>query len=134
VNLGNITETNANDSQNILVNAINNYTSTTGVSATVDNRGNLVLNSADGRGIQISGTNLTAVTGLGASDKAQNYGRLTLTRAGAQDIVVSAAGNSALDGDINTNAAQATVNLGSINGQISANNASAMLRFMGLWL
>lgn len=126
VNLGNITETNANDSQNVLVNAINNYTSTTGVSATVDNRGNLVLNSADGRGIQISGTGLTTVAGIGASDKSQNYGRLTLTRAGAQDIVVSAAGNSALNADISTNAAQATVNLGSINGQISANNASAM--------
>jgi flagellin len=127
VNIGDVT-VKAGDSNGVLVNAINSFTTTTGVEASVDSRGNLVLTSTDGRGIKVSGTNLSSIGGLGTGDASQTYGRLTLTRAGAADIVVSASGtgSTALNTAITTGAAQQSVNLRSITGQISADTASAM--------
>jgi flagellin len=127
INLGSVTVANAGDSHGVLVGAINNASTTTGVTAALDSRGNLVLTSADGRGIQISGTGLGSVTHLNnTSDSYTNYGRLTLTRAGAGDIIVSAGGMSVLDKAMNGGSASKTVNLGSVLGSISADNASAM--------
>ena len=122
INIGNIKVDDANDSKGVLVAAINNAKDTTGVEASIDSRGRLELTSRDGRGIQISGTNLQTVTGL-ASDQQQNYGRLTLTRVGAGDIVVADTGaaSTAL-----TNSAEATVNLRDVGGTFSADTASAM--------
>jgi flagellin len=124
LNIGDLT-VQKGDSDGTLANAINNYTTTTGVAASVDSRGNLVLTSTDGRGIKVSGTGLSSVGGLG-SNQEQTYGRLTLTRAGAGDIQVSATGYSTLNSAVKTNVAQKSVNLQSITGQISAGIASAM--------
>ena len=124
--VGNIVVDKANDGNGVLVAAINNFKDTTGVEASLDIRGNLQLTSRDGRGIQISGTNLDTVGGLDKA-KTENYGRLTLTRIGAADIVVSSSGvgiqafANAISGS-----AQATVNLRSVGGLITKNNASAM--------
>lgn len=126
VNIGNIKVSDANDANGVLVAAINNYKDTTGVEASVDSEGKLTLTSRDGRGIKISGTNLTAVTGLGTTDKGENYGRLTLTRVGASDIVLS---GGATYTDLNTkigSSAEATVNLRSVGGNINSSTASAM--------
>ena len=130
VNIGNIKVEDANDSKGVLVAAINSFTSETGVVASTDSRGNLELTSTDGRGIKISGTNLGSVahltngSGTTDSDKVQNYGRLTLTRVGAQDILVSASGSSAVNTALNK--AESTVNLRDIKGAFDKNVASAM--------
>ena len=65
-----------------LRNAINSYTTETGVIASVDVNGRLNLLTVDGRGIEMGGSH-TAVTGL--ADNHQDFGRLTLvaTRANA---------------------------------------------------
>ncbi|MBU0633357.1 flagellin B [bacterium] len=124
-NIGNIKVDDANDSKGVLVAAINNFSSDTGVTASVDGRGRLELTSGDGRAIQISGTGLSTVAGIGAGDKDFNAGRLTLTRTGAADIIVSASGAGSLNTAI-TNSAEATTNLRDIKGSTSANIASAM--------
>jgi flagellin len=110
----------ANDKNGALVAAINAVKDTTGVVASVDSRGRLVLDSADGRGIKISGTNLVAIGGLSAA-AVQNYGRLSLTRLDGKDIRgISASGVGM------SSAAQKTVSLRDIRGVISADIASAM--------
>ena len=129
INLGNIQVDDANDSSGVLVAAINNFSQQTGVIASTDSEGQLELTSNDGRAIQISGTNLSAVTGIGASganDADFNAGRLTLTRMGATDIVVSASGSSAVNSAIGVSAAEATTNLRSVGGAITGDVASAM--------
>ncbi len=129
-NIGNIKVDDANDSKGVLVAAINNFSADTGVTAAIDSRGRLSLTSNDGRAIQISGTNLTTVTGIGTSGKDFNAGRLTLTRTGAADIIVSAsgAGNTATTGLQNAikGSAEATSSLRDIKGATSADTASAM--------
>ncbi|MEA1956532.1 MAG: flagellin, partial [Campylobacterota bacterium] len=100
----------------------------TGVEASIDSRGHLNLTSADGRGIQISGTNLSSVTGIGGTnDKDLNMGRLSLTRLDARDIVVSSStGSTGFGGNGTQGVAEATVNLRDTRGAIDANVASAM--------
>ncbi|WP_345993116.1 flagellin B [Sulfurimonas sp. HSL-1716] len=130
VNIGNINVSDPNDSNGVLVASINNFSSTTGVRASTDALGRLELTSSDGRAIQVSGTNLTALTGIGTSDQDFNAGRLTLTRTGAADIIVSAsgAGNSATTGlEFSIlNSAEATSSLRDIKGATTADMASAM--------
>ncbi|NOQ29652.1 MAG: flagellin B [Helicobacteraceae bacterium] len=132
VSFGNIQVDDANDSKGVLVAAINNFSANTGVVASTDSRGHLELTSNDGRAIQISGTNLSYVTNIGASDTTDmdfNAGRMTLTRIGAADIVMSAggaAGNApALQTAIDSSA-EITANLRGIAGPTSADMASAM--------
>ena len=125
VNIGNIKVDNSNDANGVLVAAINNFSSDTGVTASIDGRGNLNLTSNDGRAIQISGTGLSSVAGL-ASDQVFNAGRLTLTRTGAADIVVESNGGSGALSDAINNSAEATTNLRQIKGATDANLASAM--------
>ena len=122
VTIGDIVDIKANDKDGKLVNAINAVKDLTGVEASIDNRGNLVLNSIDGRGIKISGGNLDTVGGLDAKQR-ENYGRLTLTRLDSRDIIVSGegAGLSA--------SSEATINLRTIRGKFSADQASAMGAF-----
>jgi flagellin len=125
----------ANDKDGALIAAINAVKDTTGVEASVDSRGHLNLTSADGRGIQISGTNLSNITGIGATgtnDSDLNLGRLTLTRLDGRDIVVSGTTGAISMGTSqdNTNGAQAqaetTVNLRDTRGEIDKDVASAM--------
>ncbi|HHP0356979.1 TPA: flagellin B [Campylobacter lari subsp. concheus] len=111
----------ANDKNGALVSAINAKKDTTGVEASIVD-GRLVLNSADGRGIKLSGS-------LGALDTQiteENYGRLTLVKNDGSDIIIS--GTNASQAGVGTGAtmAEQTTNLESIKGKISADLASAM--------
>lgn len=128
VNIGNIRIDDQNDAKGILVAAINNFKDTTGVEASTDSRGRLVLTSRDGRGIRISAaSNLNVALGstTGSDNVQENYGRLTLTRIGAADIIVSGGVGTSLTTALN-GSAEATTNLRSIGGQIDRNVASAM--------
>ncbi len=110
----------ANDNDGSLVAAINAVKDTTGVEASVDSRGNLVLTSRDGRGIKLSGTGVDTVAGF-AGTQVENYGRLSLTRLDGKDIRGISAANVGFSA-----AAEATVNLRNIRGSISSDIASAM--------
>ena len=127
VTVGDILGVKDNDSDGKLVAAINAVKDQTGVEAFVDERGNLNLKSLDGRGIKISGTGLNTAAGL-SDDKVENYGRLTLTRLDARDILISGT-NYTKAGFNNSAEAQATINLRSIKGNFSANQASAIGAF-----
>ncbi|HEC1759574.1 flagellin B [Campylobacter lari] len=109
------------DKDGALVSAINAKKDTTGVEASIVD-GKLVLNSADGRGIKLSGT-------LGALDTQiaeENYGRLTLVKNDGSDIVVSTTGAGFSANATANGLSEATVNLESVKGEISADIASAM--------
>jgi flagellin len=107
------------DNNGNLVNAINAVKDQTGVEAFIDNRGHLNLRSLDGRGIQVSGSNLSLA---GFSSGVENYGRLTLVRLDARDIKLSGASGVGFSGG----EAQATINLRTIKGNFSADQASAI--------
>ena len=124
VDIGDITGIKANDSDGKLVDAINAVKDQTGVEAYIDNRGNLNLRSLDGRGIIVTGANLS-LAGINAKGL-QNYGRLTLTRLDARDIIVTGSGLSAAGMNKNSKIAQATINLRAIKGNFTANQASAI--------
>ena len=121
INIGDITDIKANDNDGKLVAAINSVKDKTGVEAFVDNRGNINLRSLDGRGIKISGTGLKTAAGL-SDDKRENYGRVTLTRLDARDIVVSGGSGAGFT----TKTAEATINLRTIKGNFTADQASAI--------
>ena len=122
VDIGNVDGVKANDSDGKLVAAINAVTDQTGVEAYVDNRGNLNLRSVDGRGIKVSGANLS-IAGINKNG-VQDYGRLTLTRLSGRDIIVSGSGLSA--SGFNSKVAAATINLRAIKGNFTADQASAI--------
>lgn len=117
VTIGNILDVKANDSDGKLVAAINSVKDQTGVEAYTDNRGNLNLRSLDGRGIQISAN---AGLGGGLSQDA-NYGRLTLTRLDARDIIMSGASVVGFAGG----ESEATINLRAIRGSFTSAQAEA---------
>jgi flagellin len=137
VTIGNIKVDDANDANGVLIAAINNFKETTGVEASTDSQGRLVLTSRDGRAIQISAsgvagntlaTTMNGMIGIGGTSTSNvdfNGGRLTLTRVGAADIIVSAGAGTSVTNALN-NSAQATSNLRDIGGPISADMASAM--------
>jgi flagellin len=108
----------ANDNNGVLVNAINQFKETTGVTASVDTEGQLNLSSTDGRAIVASG--LTTETGL---TDATYTGRLTLTAAGAADI------NMSFSSGLTTNTNAASLSLRDMMGEISAADAEAMGAF-----
>ena len=110
----------ANDSSGTLVNAINQFSDQTGVTASTDSQGQLQLTSTDGRAINVAGLKVT--TGV---DDNTYAGRLTIQRAGAGDINVSDGGTMGVD----TAANQASVGLGDMMGTISNTKAKAMGAF-----
>ncbi|AJD04240.1 flagellin [Campylobacter lari] len=110
----------AGDKNGALVSAINAKKDTTGVEASIVD-GKLVLNSADGRGIKLSGT----IGGLETQMLEENYGRLSLVKNDGSDIFISGTDVSNI-GLGTAQMAEATVNLESIKGQITADIASAM--------
>ncbi len=126
VAIGNIDNIQANDRDGRLVNAINNSKDLTGVEAYLDERGHLNLRSLDGRGISaIANVGLDTIVGLSAVE-IENYGRLTLTKYGAKDIVVSGGA-----GDIAglSAATETVVNPGNIRGGFISSDAEAMGAF-----
>uniref|UniRef100_UPI00255C0273 flagellin hook IN motif-containing protein n=1 Tax=Campylobacter jejuni TaxID=197 RepID=UPI00255C0273 len=105
-----------------LVSAINAVKDTTGVQASKDENGKLVLTSADGRGIKITGS---IGTGAGIL-QTENYGRLSLVKNDGRDINISGTNISAIGMGASDMISQASVSLRESKGQISAANADAM--------
>ncbi|EOD9369167.1 flagellin, partial [Campylobacter jejuni] len=112
------------DANGALVAAINSVKDTTGVEASIDANGQLLLTSREGRGIKIGGN-----IGGGAfinTDMKENYGRLSLVKNDGKDILIS--GNSLSSAGFGTTQfiSQASVSLRESKGQIDANIADAM--------
>ncbi|EGM2781237.1 flagellin, partial [Campylobacter jejuni] len=92
--------------------------------ASKDENGKLVLTSADGRGIKITG-NIGVGSGILSTQK-ENYGRLSLVKNDGRDINVSGTNLSAIGMGTTDMISQASVSLRESKGQISAANADAM--------
>ena len=103
--IGNVIQINPADSDNKIVAAINNIKEQTGINASTDPRGHLVLTSMDGRGIELEAEdglehlgffennpndNVTDIDANNASKgkKLEHYGRLKLVRNDARDISI----------------------------------------------
>ena len=80
-----------NDQNGALVNAINAVKDTTGVEASVDKNGRLVMTSAEGRAVFIGGS-IGGGSGV-ASTMYSNFGRLSLVKNSGADILLSGGGN-----------------------------------------
>ncbi|TLE01452.1 flagellin B, partial [Helicobacter muridarum] len=109
ITLGDINNIKAGDSDGRLVQAFNAATNQTGVEAYTDEKGRLNLRSIDGRGIKISVSKNqkgqdgkvaeVSVKSMNGGQKldgkgSENYGRLSLTRLDARDIIVMSATNA----------------------------------------
>ncbi|EJE0410087.1 flagellin A [Campylobacter coli] len=112
------------DSNGALVAAINSVKDTTGVEASIDANGQLLLSSREGRGIKIEGS-----IGGGAfinKDMMENYGRLSLVKNDGKDILVSGTNLSSAGFGANNFISQASVSLRESKGRFDANIADAM--------
>ncbi|EJO0373666.1 flagellin A [Campylobacter jejuni] len=112
------------DGNGSLISAINAVKDTTGVQASKDENGKLVLTSADGRGIKITG-DIGVGSGILANQK-ENYGRLSLVKNDGRDINISGTNLSAIGMGTTDMISQSSVSLRESKGQISATNADAM--------
>ncbi|HEE9546714.1 TPA: flagellin A [Campylobacter coli] len=112
------------DSNGALVAAINSVKDTTGVEASIDANGQLLLSSREGRGIKIEGS-----IGGGAfinKDMKENYGRLSLVKNDGKDILISGTGLSFTGFGASNFISQASVSLRESKGRFDANIADAM--------
>ncbi|EKB0723976.1 flagellin A [Campylobacter coli] len=112
------------DANGALVSAINSVKDTTGVEASIDANGQLLLSSREGRGIKIEGN-----IGGGAfinTDMKENYGRLSLVKNDGKDISISGTGLSFTGFGANSFISQASISLRESKGQLDANIADAM--------
>ncbi|HEG5920169.1 TPA: flagellin A [Campylobacter lari] len=112
------------DENGALISAINSVKDTTGVEASKDANGRLVLNSRDGRGIKIEGS-----MGMGAGVlKAdyENYGRLSLVKNDGKDIAISGSNLSTIGMGATQMISQASISLRESKGNIDTNVADAM--------
>ncbi|MEG62916.1 flagellin A [Campylobacter jejuni] len=112
------------DSNGALVSAINSVKDTTGVEASIDANGQLLLTSREGRGIKIEG-NIGGGAFINASMK-ENYGRLSLVKNDGKDILISGSNLSSAGFGATQFTSQASVSLRESKGQIDANIADAM--------
>ncbi|ENT5822273.1 flagellin [Campylobacter jejuni] len=112
------------DGNGALVSAINSVKDTTGVEASIDANGQLLLTSREGRGIKIDG-NIGGGAFINASMK-ENYGRLSLVKNDGKDILISGSGLSSAGFGATQFISQASVSLRESKGQIDANIADAM--------
>ncbi|MFB1646082.1 flagellin A [Campylobacter molothri] len=112
------------DENGQLVSAINSVKDTTGVEASRDENGKLVLTSRDGRGIKITG-DIGQGSGILASQK-ENYGRLSLVKNDGRDIDIGGTNLSAIGMGAADLISQTSVSLRESKGQIDANTADAM--------
>ncbi|EAK3924350.1 flagellin A [Campylobacter jejuni] len=112
------------DGNGALVAAINSVKDTTGVEASIDANGQLLLTSREGRGIKIDG-DIGGGAFINANMK-ENYGRLSLVKNDGKDILVSGTGLTAAGFGANSFISQASVSLRESKGQIDANIADAM--------
>ncbi|MPV54865.1 flagellin B, partial [Campylobacter hepaticus] len=102
----------------------------TGVEASRDENGRLVLTSRDGRGIKIEG-DIGVSSGILNRQK-ENYGRLSLVKNDGRDINISGSGLSAIGMGNSDMISQTSVSLRESKGQIDANVADAMSQFARL--
>ncbi len=135
ISIGDIIGIKKNDSDGRLVQAFNAATMHTGVEAYTDNLGRLNLRSTDGRGIDLRATG--AVQGQGdqaiqtlnggqsITNGSTNYGRLSLVRTDARDIVISGVNISSTGYTDETKVAQTTANLRDVTGVFNADIKSA---------
>ncbi|EAC1194891.1 flagellin A [Campylobacter coli] len=112
------------DANGALVSAINSVKDTTGVEASIDANGQLLLTSREGRGIKIEGS-----IGGGAfinKDMMENYGRLSLVKNDGKDILISGTNLSSAGFGAGNFISQASVSLRESKGRFDANIADAM--------
>ncbi|EKN7413051.1 flagellin A [Campylobacter coli] len=112
------------DANGALVSAINSVKDTTGVEASIDANGQLLLTSREGRGIKIEGS-----IGGGAfinKDMMENYGRLSLVKNDGKDILISGTNLSSAGFGASNFISQVSVSLRESKGQLDANTADAM--------
>ncbi|EGN9043283.1 flagellin A [Campylobacter jejuni] len=112
------------DGNGALVAAINSVKDTTGVEASIDANGQLLLTSREGRGIKIDGN-----IGGGAfinADMKENYGRLSLVKNDGKDILISGSNLSSAGFGATQFISQASVSLRESKGRFDANTADAM--------
>ncbi|EJK6693386.1 flagellin A [Campylobacter coli] len=112
------------DANGALVAAINSVKDTTGVEASIDANGQLLLTSREGRGIKIDGS-----IGRGAfitTDMKENYGRLSLVKNDGKDILISGSNLSSAGFGAANFISQTSVSLRESKGQLDANIADAM--------
>ncbi|WP_257407399.1 flagellin, partial [Campylobacter jejuni] len=112
------------DANGALVAAINSVKDTTGVEASIDANGQLLLTSREGRGIKIDGS-----IGGGAfinADMKENYGRLSLVKNDGKDILISGSNLSSAGFGATQFISQASVSLRESKGRFDANIADAM--------
>ncbi|EJU3818851.1 flagellin, partial [Campylobacter coli] len=103
------------DANGALVSAINSVKDTTGVEASIDANGQLLLSSREGRGIKIEGS-----IGGGAfinKDMMENYGRLSLVKNDGKDILISGTDLSSAGFGANNFISQASVSLRESKGR-----------------
>ncbi|ENU8452991.1 flagellin A [Campylobacter jejuni] len=112
------------DANGALVSAINSVKDTTGVEASIDENGKLLLTSREGRGIKIEG-NIGGGAFINANMK-ENYGRLSLVKNDGKDILVSGTGLSFAGFGANSFISQASISLRESKGRFDANIADAM--------
>lgn len=110
-----------NDSNGALIAAINAVKDTTGVQAALDEEGKLVLTSADGRGIKITGS-IGPGAGI-ALNMQENYGRLSLVKNDGRDIAIEGTGFGFENDKL---VSQSSISLRETKGQISKDLAEAM--------
>ncbi|EAH7031260.1 flagellin A [Campylobacter lari] len=110
------------DQNGALVSAINSVKDSTGVEASRDENGKLVLTSRDGRGIKIEGS-LGGGTGI---VQKENYGRLSLVKNDGKDILISGTNLSTIGMGTTDMISQASVSLRESKGRIDTNVADAM--------
>ncbi|EAI9065651.1 flagellin A [Campylobacter lari] len=112
------------DENGALISAINSVKDTTGVEASKDANGRLVLNSRDGRGIEITGS---MGVGSGVLNKDYtNYGRLSLVKNDGKDILISGTNLSTIGMGSTQMISQASVSLRESKGNIDTHVADAM--------
>ncbi|EAK3197628.1 flagellin A [Campylobacter coli] len=112
------------DGNGALVAAINSVKDTTGVEASIDANGQLLLTSREGRGIKIEGS-----IGRGAfinPNMMENYGRLSLVKNDGKDILISGNNLSSAGFGATQFISQASVSLRESKGRFDANIADAM--------
>ncbi|MDV6199727.1 flagellin, partial [Campylobacter jejuni] len=97
---------------------------TTGVEASIDANGQLLLTSREGRGIKIEG-NIGGGAFINASMK-ENYGRLSLVKNDGKDILISGSNLSSAGFGATQFISQASVSLRESKGRFDANIADAM--------
>ena len=124
-------EVKAGDKNGALVNAINAVKDQTGVEASVNTEGRMVLTSRDGRAIKISGGDISK--GLGGKRGTSMFvGRLNLVRLDGRDIKISSGqANGAFStafskGANGVGGNQQSVALRDVRGQLDKDTAAAM--------